>query len=160
MLLDRTLKSLLEEPSIADIAPDAISNWGLSEKDFYDWTLGEIADKMGWRFLERGFTRLFKAAASGNYYYKLYSEEERENDPEKERPSLVWFPSDDAAADDKPYILLVPGGGFESVWNMNEGWPVASHFNDLGYHAFVLTYRVGTEGAALLAMEDMARAFR
>ena len=74
MLKDKTLKELLENPIIADIAPDAIRGRDLSKDEFYDWTLQEIADKMGWCTLERGFTRLFEEAAKGEYYYRLYSE--------------------------------------------------------------------------------------
>ncbi len=44
MLKDRTLKSILEDPAIADIAPDAISKWDLSKEEFYHWTLREMAD--------------------------------------------------------------------------------------------------------------------
>lgn len=159
-LAGKTLKSLLEHPLIADIAPDAISKRNLSKEAFYHWTLQEIADKMGWRNLEWGFTRLFEMASRGNYYFKLYSDGERKANPAKESASLVCFPSDDGAADDKPFIMLVPGGGFVNVWNLTEGWPVARHFNELGYHVFILTYRVCVEGAAVCAMEDMARAMQ
>ncbi len=158
MLKDRTLKSILEDPAIAAIAPDAISKRDLSVEEFYNWTLQEIADRMGWRNLERGFTRLFKAAESGDYYYKLYSEEECADAPEKSNANIVWLPSDEPAADGRPFILLVPGGGFYNVWNLTEGWPVAQHFNELGYHVFVLTYQVGINAAAVKAMDDMARA--
>lgn len=159
MLKDRTLKSILEDPAIADIAPDAISKRDLSVEEFYNWTLNEIADRMGWRNLERGFTRLFKAAAGGDYYYNLYSEEECAGAPEKKNTNIVWLPSDDPAADGRPFILLVPGGGFYNVWNLTEGWPIARIFNELGYHVFVLTYQVGVNGSAVNAMDDMARAF-
>ncbi len=158
MLKDRTLKSLLEDPVIADIAPDAISKRDLSKEEFYHWTLQEIADRMGWRSLERGFARLLKNAARGQYYYKLYSEDERKKEPSKENVNLVYFPSDDASAEKKPFILLVPGGGFVNVWNLTEGWPVAQHFNELGYHVFILTYQVCVEAAAVRAMDDIARA--
>ena len=160
MLKDQTLRQLLEDPRIARIAPEAISKWDLSKEEFYHWTLQEIADRMGWRNLERGFARLFEAADRGEYYYRLYSEEERKADPAKESANIVRLPSADPAADGRPFILLVPGGGFENVWNLTEGWPLARIFNELGYHAFVLTYRVKTDGAALMAMEDMARALR
>lgn len=157
MLKDKTLKTILEDPAIADIAPDAISKWDLSKEEFYHWTLQEIADKMGWRILERGFTRLFEAA-QGEYYYQLYTEAECQADPAKRGRNIVWFPSTDKKADQRPFILLVPGGGFVNVWNLTEGWPVAQHFNEMGYHVFILTYRVGVEAAALKAMEDAARA--
>ena len=78
---------------------------------------------MGWRNLERGFTRLLAAAESGDYYYSLYSEEESLADPVKRNANFVYLPSSDEAAGDRPFILLVPGGGFVNVWNLTEGWP-------------------------------------
>lgn len=155
---ERTLKSLLEDPMIAQIAPDAIRNWDLSKEEFYNWTLQEIEDKMGWGNPVRGFGRLFELAKRGQYYYSLYSEEECNEDPGRKTTNLVHFPSDDPAADDKPYIFLVPGGGFVNVWNLTEGWPIAKIYNELGYHVFILTYHVGMDGAAVLAMDDFARA--
>lgn len=158
MYMDRTLQSLLEEPSIAAIAPDAISKRDLTKEEFYHWTLQEIADKMGWHVLERGFMSLLSAAAHDHFYTKLYTEEEWQREPAKESASLVYFPSDDPAADHRPFILLVPGGGFVNVWNLTEGWPVARHYNQRGYHVLILTYQVGVEAAAVKAMEDIARA--
>ncbi|MCR5733673.1 MAG: alpha/beta hydrolase [Lachnospiraceae bacterium] len=154
-----TLKSLLEDPLIKDIAADAIKEWDLSKEEFYDWTLGEIAQKVGWGNPGRGLERLFEAALQGQYCYRLYSDDEIKKAPEKEHVSIVHFPSDDASAGDKPYIFLVPGGGFVNVWNLTEGWPVARIFNELGYNVFILTYQVGIEGAAVAAMDNMARAF-
>ena len=78
---------------------------------------------MGWRNLERGFTRLLAAAESGDYYYSLYSEEESLADPVKRNANFVYLPSSDEAAGDRPFILLVPGGGFVNVWNLTEGCP-------------------------------------
>ncbi len=158
MMKDRTLKSLLEDPLIAEISEDAISKWDLSKEDFYHWTLQEIADRKGWANLERGFTRLFEVASRGKYYYRLYSEEECVGAPRKKNTNFVYFPSDDAAADSRPFILLVPGGGFVNVWSLTEGWPVARIFNERGYHVFILTYQICVEGAAVKAMDDMARA--
>ena len=158
MLEDRTLKEMLENPAIAEIAPDAISKWDLSKEDFYHWTLGEIAERKGWRTLGLGFERLLRAAGQGEYCFRLYQKEECEGAPQKENANVVWFPSDDPAADGRPFIFLVPGGGFVNVWNLTEGWPVARQYNGLGYHVFILTYQVGTEGAAVQAMEDFARA--
>ena len=157
MLKNRTLQSILEDPRIAQIAPDAIRNRDLSKEEFYHWTLQEIADKMGWRCLERSFGRLFKAAET-DYYFPLYSAAECEQAPEKKGTNLVYLPCDDRAADERPFIFLVPGGGFVNVWNLTEGWPVAQLFNELGYHVFVLTYQVDVEAAAVRAMDDFARA--
>ena len=158
MLRDQTLKQILNNPLIADIASDAIRGWDLAGEEYSDWTLQEIADKMGWRSLERGFTRLFRAAAEGRYYYRLYSDEECADVPSRKGTNIVWFRSDDAKANSRPFILLVPGGGFVNVWNLTEGWPVADHFNQKGYHVSILTYQIETDGAAVRAMDDIARA--
>lgn len=158
MLKNKTLKEILENPMIADIASDAIRGWDLSKEEFYHWTLQEIADKVGWRNLERGFTKLFEVAAPGGYYFSLYSEEECLEAPSKKGTNIVYFPSEDTDANDRPFIMLVPGGGFVNVWNLTEGWPVARIFNELGYHVFILTYQVQVEASAVKAMDDMARA--
>ena len=157
MYMNKTLRELLEDPAIADIAPDAISKRDLSKEPFYHWTLEQISGRMGWNVLNRGFMSLFEAARD-EYYYKLYSEEERRAVPSRESASLVRFSSGDPAADSRPFVLLVPGGGFVNVWNLTEGWPVARHFNERGYHVFILTYQVCVEGSAVRAMEDISRA--
>ena len=84
MYMDKTLKEMLENPLISRISKDAISKWDLSREEFYGWTLQEIADKMGWRTLGKGFERLFAAAEGGAYYFRLYSEEECREAPEKD----------------------------------------------------------------------------
>lgn len=121
MLKDRTLKSILEDPLISEISMDAISKWDLSKEEFYDWSLEEIGEKVGWRNMATGFERLLDVASRRQYYYNLYSEEECADDPEKKNINVVYLPSDDVAAADRPFILLVPGGGFINVWSLTEG---------------------------------------
>ena len=158
-LKDKTLKELLENPLISAVAKDAIRKMDLTQEEYYPWTLQEIADKMGWKNLERGFQRLLEVASKGEYCFKLYDPKECEGDPEKESAHIVFFPSDDALANERPFIFLVPGGGLVNVWNLTEGWPVACTFNELGYHVVILTYQVDVDEGALVAMGDMARAF-
>ena len=158
-LKDKTLQELLENPLIAAVSKDAIRKMDLSKEEYYTWTLQEIADKMGWKNLERGFKRLFEVASKGDYCYRLYDPKECEGDSEKESAHIVFFPSDDAVANERPFIFLVPGGGLVNVWNLTEGWPVAYTFNELGYNVVILTYQVDLDEGALIAMEDFARAF-
>ena len=42
----------------------------------------------------------------------------------------------------RPAILVIPGGGYGCVCEATEGEPIARKFNELGFHAFVLHYRV------------------
>lgn len=154
----KTLKEILENPVIKDIAPNAISKWDLSKEEFYNWSLNEISTKMGWECIKSGLETLLKNAEGGNYYFNLYSEMECRENPSKDKTNIVFFPSDDSKSNEKPFILLIPGGGFANVWNLTEGWPVAKNFNDLGYNVFILTYQVGIDASAVKAMDDINKA--
>ena len=44
---NRTLKDILEDPLIKDIAPDAISKRDLSKEEFYGYTMQEMAEATG-----------------------------------------------------------------------------------------------------------------
>ena len=93
MLKNKTLKEILENPIIAEIAPDAIRGRDLSREEFYHWTLQEISDKVGWGNLERGVTKLLEVAARGEYYFKLYSEEECLEVPSRKGPKVGLEPT-------------------------------------------------------------------
>lgn len=56
-------------------------------------------------------------------------------------------------------ILVIPGGGYGCVCEQTEGRPIARRFNELGYHAFVLNYRVAPERFPA-ALQDAMRAVR
>ncbi len=157
-----TLGSLLGDPRIQPIAGDAIRNRDLSREETWNKTLEQIRKEHFFTSdIGRGMERLYAAADTGDWYYPLYSEAECLADEARRGVSLVWLPSFRKEADERPFILLVPGGGFVNVWNLTEGWPVAERFNSCGYHVFVLTYQVnGQERLLEKDMEDFARALR
>ena len=160
-LENKTIGELLSDPRIAPIAPDAIRGWDLSQDPLWSKTLGQLRAEHFGGELENGFNRLYQAADTGEWYYPLYSSEECAEEPARRGVNLVWFSSAESAADERPFILLVPGGGFVNVWNLTEGWPIAAQFNRLGYHVFILTYQVdGKEKLLEKNMQDFARALR
>jgi acetyl esterase/lipase len=55
-----------------------------------------------------------------------------------------------------PFAIIAPGGGFEYVGSLHEGFPYAVAISNRGYNAFVLRYRTG-QGEAV-ATEDLAAA--
>ena len=159
--MEKTLGEWLSDPRIAKIAPDAVRNLDLSKEEVWNRTLPQLREACFGGDLREGLERLLAAAEAGDWYFPLYTDEECAADEARRGVSLVRFPSADAAADHRPFILLVPGGGFVNVWNLTEGWPVASRFNSLGYHVFILTYQVeGEERLLEKNMEDFARALR
>ncbi len=161
-LENASLGALLSDARIAPVAPYAIRGWDLKAEPMWNATLEQLRTEHFFTGeIAKGIERLYRAADTGAWYYPLYSPEECAEDPAREGVSLVWFPSDDPEADGRPFLLVVPGGGFVNVWNLTEGWPIAEQFNRLGYHAFILTYQV--DGATRLLekdLEDVARALR
>ena len=93
-----------------------------------------------------GVTKLSEKAKAGEkVYYPLFSEEEIKEDERRGQVSVYRLSAD--TTEKRPYVLLLAGGGFQSVCTPMESLPVAAAFNDLGYTAFCLTYRVsGTFG--------------
>ena len=157
---NRTLGALLSDPRIAPIAPDAIRCRDLKAEPLWNMTLAELkAERFFSGGIGYGVERLYRAAETGTWYYPLYSGAECAQDAARRGTNIVWFPSDDPAASGRPFIFLVPGGGFVNVWNLTEGWPIADQFNRLGYHVFILTYQVeGREKLLEKNMGDFARA--
>ena len=155
----KTLGELLSDPLIGQIAPDAIRNMDLSKEEMWNKSLLQLREDHFGGNLTAGFETLFAAARRGEWYFPLYTEAECAEDEGRRGANLVWLPSPIEGACEKPYILLVPGGGFINVWNLTEGWPVAAQFNKLGYNVFVLTYQVAGKNRLLdKEMEDFARA--
>ena len=157
----KTLREILSDPLIAKIAPDAIRNMDLSKEPMWEKSLFQLREEHFGGNLAAGFEALFRQARTGDWYYPLYSQAECLEDPNRSGANLVWLPSDADGASSRPFLLLVPGGGFVNVWNLTEGWPIAARFNRLGYNVFILTYQV-SGGNRLLDREmgDFARALR
>lgn len=44
-----------------------------------------------------------------------------------------------------PALLICPGGGYENLCERAEGEPIARRFNELGFQAFVLQYRLAPD---------------
>ena len=112
----KTLGELLSDPRIRQVAPDAIKNMDLTQSPLWRKTLAELRAEHFGGEIGRGLDRLETAAESGAWFYPLYSGAECAENPDRRGSHLVWFPSEDPKADGRPYILLVPGGGFVNVW--------------------------------------------
>ena len=65
-----------------------------------------------------------------------------------------------AGEPDKPFALICPGGGYEALCHLKEGFPVAAAFNRLGYNAFILNYRIIGPALFPKPLEDIAAAVR
>ena len=83
-------------------------------------------------------------------FYSIYSEEEMKKDPEKRNTGLFFF----RGKEYEKTAILNAGGGFMYVGAMHDSFPHALELSKMGYNAFALIYRPGSETAC----EDLARA--
>lgn len=91
-----------------------------------------------------------QAASGEQIFYDIYTEEEKERDPEKEDTGLFFFRGERNAKT----AVINAGGGFVYVAAMHDSFPQALELSKKGYNAFALIYRPGAQTAC----EDLARA--
>jgi acetyl esterase/lipase len=97
--------------------------------------------------------RLIDDARTGKtVFYDIYTDAAKQADPTKRATGLFFF----RGKPDAPFALIAPGGGFEYVASIHEGFPYAMQIAEHGYNAFVVKYRVQRGGE--VATEDMAAA--
>jgi acetyl esterase/lipase len=92
------------------------------------------------------------ANAGRTIFYEIDSEAETRTEPLREGTGLFFFRGKPGA----PFAIIAPGGGFEYVASLHEGFPYAVEISTRGYNAFVLRYRAGQGGT--VATEDLAAA--
>lgn len=83
-------------------------------------------------------------------FFDIYSEEEKEEDPEKRNTGLFFF----RGKKNGKTAFVNAGGGFMYVGALQDSFPVALELSKKGFNAFALIYRPGAETAC----EDLARA--
>ena len=115
---NKTLGELLDDPRISLIAPDAIRNRDLKKEDMWNKTLSQLKEDGIRGDIAFGLDRLYASAETGDWYYPLYTETEIAEDESRRGVNLVRLPAEMPDADRKPFILLIPGGGFVNVWSL------------------------------------------
>lgn len=91
-----------------------------------------------------------RALAKEQIFYSIYTDAEIAADPEKADTGLFFFKGDPGAK----FAVCNAGGGFSYVGAMHDSFPHALELSKMGYNAFALIYRPGSQTAC----EDLARA--
>ena len=86
-------------------------------------------------------------------FYDFYTAKDKAAAPSKRNSGLLFFRGNPGA----PFAIISPGGGFSYVGSLHAGFPLAMEISEVGYNAFVLKYRCGTEKEAT---EDLAAAVK
>ena len=90
------------------------------------------------------------ADAGDVIFYDIYTDEEKEDDPEKNDTGLFFFRGKPGGK----FAICNAGGGFAYVGAMHDSFPHALELSKKGYNAFALIYRPGAQSGC----EDLARA--
>jgi acetyl esterase/lipase len=92
------------------------------------------------------------ASVGRTIFYDLYTKAQKKAEPSRNDTGLFFFRGKPGA----PFAIIAPGGGFQYVASVHEGFPYAVEISNRGYNAFVLKYRAGQGGA--VATADLAAA--
>ena len=87
---------------------------------------------------------------------EIWTAREVDEVPGRSHTKLVFFPGKPYA----PFVMVAPGGGYNSVCSYLEGFPTAARLSRAGYNAFVLSYRTREHAAPPAPLEDLAQALR
>ena len=91
-----------------------------------------------------------RAASGETIFYDIYTDAEKSADPAKKDTGLFFFRGEPGAK----VAICNAGGGFAYVGAMHDSFPHALELSKMGYNAFALIYRPGSQTAC----EDLARA--
>ena len=111
----------------------------------------------------RGLERVRSIVRNGTpISLNIWDESACADDPTRRCVRLFHFPAttQELTSSSAPWVLVIPGGGYQSVCNAFEGFPAAAELNAAGYHAFVLSYRVRLENLMPKPIDDVAQAIR
>ena len=79
------------------------------------------------------------AAMGETIFYDIYTDEEKENEPDKKDTGLFFF----KGSPGEKFAVCNAGGGFAYVGAMQDSFPHALELSKKGYNAFALIYRPG-----------------
>ena len=154
---DTTFRELLALPQVQGFrefliggcyVPDLDISLEEMQRQSYDW----VADSIAF-----GVNRLLELLDAGTeVVWDIYSPEEKAADPSKENTKLFYFPGKPGA----PYAVVCPGGGYNAICVLKEGFTTAAHLNNMGYHVFSLSYRIRENAVMPNPIDDLAAAIR
>ncbi len=121
--------------------------------------LNKVAPSWGADDMVSGINRLLEEAENNKYMYHVYSEEEISDSQDKKDVVLFHFPVKNKMKKKNPFVIITPGGGYNIVASIVEGFPIAEEFNKLGYTAFCLNYRTAQDALFPKTMDDYAAAY-
>ncbi len=154
------LKDLMKFPEFGNAGKYILYTPGLMGMLMGGMTLAK-QEAAGWNHesIEVGLSRLKEAVKEGQVVFPVYQDSECSDDKQKKDVNVIFFKKTEDHGK-KPFVILCAGGAYASVCSAVEAYPVMARFNELGYDAFALTYRVGGKGLLPKPLDDLAAAVK
>ncbi|MDR1546308.1 MAG: alpha/beta hydrolase fold domain-containing protein [Deltaproteobacteria bacterium] len=143
--LNSPLNDILNHPAFLDFGPLILP----TTQQFYDdkTTIKHIEELMPLHScinatnILKSLNAMIDLRREGyNLFYRFYSDKDIELDPTKNNTGLFFFKGKPEAN----WLLICPGGAFQYVASLHEGFPYAVHFKKYNFNVFVLRYRTGS----------------
>jgi acetyl esterase/lipase len=157
LLLDDSVDDMLAHPAFAGFSR-LLLPWG-DRRDDRAVPLRSIGSLLPYHahvdpgVVVSALNRMIDDASAGRtIFHDIYSSNQKAAEPSRKDTGLFFFRGKPGA----PFAIIAPGGGFEYVASLHEGFPYAVEISNRGYNAFVLKYRAGQGGATATA--DLAAA--
>lgn len=152
-----TLREVRQIPEFKEIAPFIMFTNIDPKDDPVNPGLDPEGFKMSNPIVIEGLNYLRNLIKSGvNVAYDFYTDEEKAESPDRNNTKLIYMPGKPGA----PFVMVIAGGGYATVCSFVEGFPTAMRLNQMGYNAFVLSYRVNESPLYPKPQEDLAAALR
>jgi acetyl esterase/lipase len=155
--LDDSVDDMLAHPAFAGFGR-LLLPWG-DRRDDHSLALRSIGSLLPYHahvdpgVVVSALNRMIDDASVGRTIFRdIYTNAQKQAEPSRHDAGLFFFRGKPGA----PFAIIAPGGGFEYVATLHEGFPYAVEISNRGYNAFVLKYRAGRGGATATA--DLAAA--
>lgn len=161
--IDRSMRicDIMQFPEFQEVSPYILFNWDMTDKRVISGTIGDL-EGSGWSpgSMVYGFHRLQARVEDPEkpVVCRVYPESDWADDPTKRDVNIIHFPPKEDTG--KPFVMVCSGGGYQRVCSAGESYGMAARLNELGYHAFAVTYRVDQPKLFPKPMEDLAAAIR
>jgi acetyl esterase/lipase len=145
---DTPLNSLFQNPSMGAIKPLLFP---FSEEEFRSYGQESVRSAASHCFggsypeITEDLQRIIVNGEKRTVYYPY----------RHHQSGLLYYP----ASHPKGFAVILPGGAYQVVCALGEGFPVARHLAEKGYSSFVVGYRIGKEAAYPAPIEDLREAF-
>ena len=137
---DTRLKEIYYTPEFTEFRDFVLPDFGVFKPVVHQFKVKNLIKEWGYESIVEGLNYMVRLQKSGQHiFYNLFDREEiLENERVKQRV-MFHFP----VKERRPFAVICAGGSYTYVCSFVEGFPVAKHLNELGYHAFVVNYRAG-----------------